>query len=553
MAVPDFVMVPVAAGGPTKPTTSYQSMQSRPVSKPSTVSVPKSKTVPGTGISIVKGEKTAADEPLPVEILPANESNTNLSAKNTENVETKGSEHVTEYVATETDAVTSQVETAPHAQNTAHVETSPPEGISTHPPALLPKEASGSVTEHSTSETPVCTSSTGENGTIKEAADSSMEIEKDTSMLNLESPKTPVANLDDDDAKTDAYSDAETIPNTDNDTQIPDVNDKVIVTGNDTVEIPTDLVFSPNMTEKTVKLNDKSAVIKIQPLNDIEIDIWRNKVGSYYQFKADQTAPNEMNTPTLQTGQENDELPTSLRGRKGVDYTPMLTSDLDSEVETDRKKPKNYRPRASGPSTLRQQANKHSRLSKTDHTTTLIHSYPIRGYKQPVKAPTETPGSPLPVETDHSVDPESSQVETADSMEHVETEDSIPHGEPDSPVKGTLVTRSFELKKYKRPRRFKCKICGESATSVKDLNVHHRSTHDVQFCDDCGIGFFTKSALEKHIYIHKELQFVCDRCGMGFPFESRLSQHKITHHTYASLKCMKKNCDRCLKNVGDLN
>ena len=87
MAVPDFVMVPVAAGGPTKPTTSYQSMQSQPMSKPSTVSVPKLKTVPGTGKSIVKGEKTAADEPLPVEILPANnESNPNLSAKNTENV-----------------------------------------------------------------------------------------------------------------------------------------------------------------------------------------------------------------------------------------------------------------------------------------------------------------------------------------------------------------------------------------------------------------------------------------------------------------------------------
>ena len=39
---------------------------------------------------------------------------------------------------------------------------------------------------------------------------------------------------------------------------------------------------------------------------------------------------------------------------------------------------------------------------------------------------------------------------------------------------------------------------------------------------------------------------------MGFPFESHLSQHKITHRTYASLKCMKKNCDRCFKNVGDL-
>ena len=419
---------------------------------------------------------------------------------------------MTEYVATEMDAVTSQVETAPHAQNTAHVETSPPEEISTHPPALLPKEASGSVTEHFTSETPVCTSSTGENGTINEVADSSMEIEKDTSRLNLESPKTPVANLDDDEVKTDAYSDNETIPNTDNDTQIPDVNDKVIDTGNDTVRIPTDLVLSPNMTEKMVEPNDKSAVIKIQPLNDIEINIWRNKVGSYYQFKADQTPLNEINTPTLQISEENDERPTSLRGHKGVDYTPMLTSDLDSEVETDRKKPKNYRPHASRPSTLRQRANKCSRLSKMDHTMTPIHLYPIRGYKQPVKAPTETPGSPLPVETDHSVDPESSQVEmtdlpgpveTADSMEHVETEDSVPHGETDSPVKETLVTCSFKLKKYKRPQRFKCKICGESATSVKDLNAHHRSTHDVQFCDNCGKGFSTKSALEKHIYIHK--------------------------------------------------
>ena len=55
------------------------------------------------------------------------------------------------------------------------------------------------------------------------------------------------------------------------------------------------------------------------------------------------------------------------------------------------------------------------------------------------------------------------------------------------------------------------------------------------------------------MYIHKELRFVCDRCGMGFPFESRLSQHKITHRTYASLKCMKKNCGRCFKNIGDLN
>ena len=84
---------------------------------------------------------------------------------------------------------------------------------------------------------------------------------------------------------------------------------------------------------------------------------------------------------------------------------------------------KKYRPLASGLSTLRQLANKRLRLSKTDHTKTPTHSYPIRGYKQPAKASTETPGSPLPVETDHSVDPESSQVEMTDSPGQAETAD----------------------------------------------------------------------------------------------------------------------------------
>ena len=64
------------------------------------------------------------------------------------------------------------------------------------------------------------------------------------------------------------------------------------------------------------------------------------------------------------------------------------------------------------------------------------------------------------METDNSADTESSpvektdspeQVETADTTEHVETEDSAPHVETGSVVKGKLVTRSFELKKYKRP------------------------------------------------------------------------------------------------------
>ena len=104
---------------------------------------------------------------------------------------------MTEHVATEMDIVTSQVETVLHIQNTTHVETSPSEKTSTHPSASLPTEANGTATEHSTIKTltNLDSSNTGENGAVKEVADSSMEIEQDTSTQNLESPKTPVAKL----------------------------------------------------------------------------------------------------------------------------------------------------------------------------------------------------------------------------------------------------------------------------------------------------------------------------------------------------------------------
>ena len=84
--------------------------------------------------------------------------------------------------------------------------------------------------------------------------------------------------------------------------------------------------------------NSKNVVLKIQPLNDIEIDIWRNIVRCYYQFKVDPTPLNVKNTSVPPISKENDEQPMSLRGHKGVDYTSMLTSDLDSEVETNKKK-----------------------------------------------------------------------------------------------------------------------------------------------------------------------------------------------------------------------
>ena len=139
---------------------------------------------------------------------------------------TKESEKVTEHVATETVTSAPQVETVPNSQNTPHVEMSPPAETAINPLASLQTEALGTPTEHST------------NG-IKEA-DSTMEVVKVTSMQNLESPKTPVTYLDDE-VKTDAYSDDDTIPDIDNVTQIPVANAQVVDTVNEVVESSTDL------------------------------------------------------------------------------------------------------------------------------------------------------------------------------------------------------------------------------------------------------------------------------------------------------------------------
>ena len=444
----------------------------------------------------MKTNKAASDEPLPVETSPIKKDpNTENNDIKSGNVETNVPDSLTEHVATDKDYMTQQVETSDCMQNTVHVETSSQCEISTHPSALVtvdvnqptnvtttlvdtpninvsvpqsPKATDSDAEQSASVETTLTDpANTGDNGTVREAADSSINIEKDTSTRNPTLPETPAAYLDDE-VKTDAYSDDETIPNIDEDTQIPDItgnandtgndttdnaqipanNGNHIDAGNDTVENSTD---SPNMTAKLVESFSKSVVLKIQPLKDIEIDIWSNTVRHYYKFNVAQDPPNLENASALLTNDESEEYAVSLRGRNDVDYTPMLTSDLDSEPDTDKKKPKKYRPRASGPSAQRQLANKCTKLSKTDLGMNPLHSYPIRGYKQLAKTATETTDIPLPVKTELSVDTESPQVETTNSPEHVKTNDSTSHVETGSPKKGTLVTHSFELKKYKRP------------------------------------------------------------------------------------------------------
>ena len=302
--------------------------------------------------------------PLSVGTSPDNISTTmNIGANETGNVDTRSSDNAPEHVETDPASKNLPVETINCTQNNGHVETKTlPEETSAEPP---PPQSRNNVSVAATASTSVTDSITAtknmdEIGAEKNVADSSGEAEMDTSTHNSAKPKTPltkpVRTNDVDEEQTDAYSDNETIPDTNVEPQIPVINDEIIETGNDTVDNSTDISHILEMTDGSTEVGKKGVVLKLQPLSDIDIDIWSNKVGFYYQFKADLINPNTENkaTPAGPTHCVTNQQPSSLRGHKEVDYTSMLTSDLDSEPETVQRNPKKYRPSANGPSALRQ-------------------------------------------------------------------------------------------------------------------------------------------------------------------------------------------------------
>ena len=120
--------------------------------------------------------------------------------------------------------------------------------------------------------------------------------------------------------------------------------------------------------------------------------------------------------------------------------------------------------------------------------------------------------------------------------------------EDKQPVIGTLVGKTVGIVKHKKKRKAR-KICGTSCDHVNELNQYHKDTYDIVFCPDCNKAFSTCTSLDKHMYVHKDMDYVCDQCSQSFPFE----RHKITHHKVATHHCMAKNCGRSFKNTGDLN
>ena len=51
-------------------------------------------------------------------------------------------------------------------------------------------------------------------------------------------------------------------------------------------------------------------------------------------------------------------------------------------------------------------------------------------------------------------------------------------------------------------RNIRCKLCENTFSSVKELNIHHHKEHGIVNCPKCGKYFSTQSSLDKHSYFH---------------------------------------------------
>ena len=174
----------------------------------------------------------------------------------------------------------------------------------------------------------------------------------------------------------------------------------------------------------------------------------------------------------------------------------MMQSDPEEEDDEHPCKQNKLRPQLSGLSSmvLRAHATINNNKTKNFHTK-LVTTRPTR-QQMTTKDTDETENDqnkintkPEPVEMVQSDDTEKENVET-DSKEK---------------IIGTFVTKTVGIRKHKKARRAKCRICEKSCANVKELNQHHRSDHDNKFCPKCRKGFNTQTSLDKHKYLHKDL------------------------------------------------
>ena len=273
-------------------------------------------------------------------------------------------------------------------------------------------------------------------------------------------------------------------------------------------------VESGNVAEQVERVDDASQVasypwkkklcIKLSRLQDLEVDIWCNNVRDYYKFK-----PKHANT-----------VKRSSSGRvktKKADTTPT-------------------------PDQLIARAKSLINQSKEwiDSSVTVKSETVEKGV-----AMVEATGSTLYVETHN-------KKKALVSLHAVMVAKLSPPSSEIQPV-GTVAKSAIPASTSKKSRTVGCKMCDKSFPSVRDLNTHHCADHGIVKCHHCSRAFGTRTALDKHMYLHRDLDFLCVTCGKTFPFQSGLDQHKLVHQSESTLECTEPECDKKFKGVGDYN
>ena len=105
-----------------------------------------------------------------------------------------------------------------------------------------------------------------------------------------------------------------------------------------------------------------------------------------------------------------------------------------------------------------------------------------------------------------------------------------------------------------KPKKFQCIYCPTVTDSKRDMNTHHRSSHGIMTCVDCGKTFPTPDSLQGHRYIHQQdhEHFKCEICDYMTAFESDMKWHKIQHVDEKMWDCTNPNCDRSFKRKSDM-
>ena len=329
-----------------------------------------------------------------------------------------------------------------------------------------------------------------------------------------------------------------------------------------------------------LELKKKIAIV-IPRLKKDFINLWTKRVPSWQNIDPYSSLEEEAETETETTVPAVDPTPTNsdisdsstpkpegrvLRQRKrtysctrsrrpGTD-TKFYRDTCDvTQHKKDRKRKANILSTLKGPSANWQAAQKSIEQKKQGFSVNarLTQTYHLF---QPIEHGDSTEHEELPDNTGTPTLQDSPAKKETDTDDKITARQDVT--KPETLVKCRIKTHFVGIRRKnegKKIRKYKCpnKDCTLTFESVAVLNDHFRKNHPPTVCPTCHLCFNTPSALSRHIYKHKKLEYVCKHCGKEFPFASDLNTHMNSHRTVKSFVCVKPKCGKSYFSKGELD